>query len=125
MEDNAAGHAKMEDIVKKRLQEPESKLVLLPESAFTYAVQQFVNKNESKAIANFITEHLETTRKELTKDTSLDVDSGALNTSSGEKELIHLLEKKNEKINKNLKKKIQKEKKKNGKWIILKLKSSK
>ena len=29
MEDNAAGHAKMEDIVKKRLQEPESKLVLL------------------------------------------------------------------------------------------------
>ena len=31
---------------------------------------------------------------------------------SGEKELIHLLEKKNEKINKNLKKKIQKEKKK-------------
>ena len=41
MEDNAAGHAKMEDIVKKRLQEPESKLVLLPESAFTYAVQQF------------------------------------------------------------------------------------
>jgi hypothetical protein len=55
---------------------------------------------------------LETTRKELTKDTSLDVDSGALNTSSGEKELIHLLGKKNEKINKNLKKKIQKEKKK-------------
>ena len=82
---------------------------------FSFNVNFFnftVNKNESKAIANFITEHLETTRKELTKDTSLDVDSGALNTSSGEKELIHLLEKKNEKINKNLKKKIQKEKKK-------------
>jgi len=54
MEDNAAGHAKMEDIVKKRLQEPESKLVLLPESAFTYAVQQFgkYSQSEGASIAN-------------------------------------------------------------------------
>ena len=47
-ENTDEGRSKMEDIVAIRLSEPESKLTLLPESGFTYAVQQFVNKNETK-----------------------------------------------------------------------------
>ena len=72
----------MEDLVKARLQDPDSRLTLLPESAFTFAVQQFVTKNESKAISDFIDEHLEQTQKDLTRDKTLTASMSASSSSS-------------------------------------------
>jgi hypothetical protein len=104
IEDNAAGHSKMEDIVSQRLSEPDSKLQILPESAFSYAVHQFVNKNSSKAISNFVEESLEQMQKELRSNSTF-------NSGEGEEELTKALKKRHKKIDNDIAKKRNKEKK--------------
>jgi double-strand break repair protein MRE11 len=114
IEDNAMGRSKMEDIVKNRLSEPDSKLTLLPESAFTYAVHQFVNKGAAKAISNFVQDSLEDSLKALTKDKSFSANASSLNLEGGDKVVSKALKKRHKEIDRDIAKKRRKEKGQNN-----------
>ena len=68
LNDSGASKARVGEIVSLQLRDKATKLTLLPEQAFTEAVNQFVEKEESRAITDFVEATLAKMQRSLAND---------------------------------------------------------